>query len=316
MNGGVSLAIWMSGVTREIDRLRQHDGPYGDLLDLLHATARVDVIAGASAGGLAGSLLGLAVATKSDVSSAADLWIERGGIKDMVRDPLRARSALALGGDEHFLGQVRNALGTIATGAGNHPSANGAADAQDHDLHLIITTTISGEQMGYPDYFGTVIRDVDHRQAFHFRRTHAPARNDFGTDDESLSRLALAARTTSSFLARSSRPDLRRRGRADDLHPDMKGIATFEHRRWAVDGGVLVNTPFRRALEAIKRLPAEREVRRVLVYIVASSGSTIAGRDDPERCRRCGMSSRRATSRLGSEFPRRARGDRRVNGRR
>lgn len=40
MNGGVSLAIWMSGVTREIDRLRQHDGPYGDLLDLLHATAR------------------------------------------------------------------------------------------------------------------------------------------------------------------------------------------------------------------------------------------------------------------------------------
>ena len=284
MNGGVSLAIWMSGVTREIDRLRQHDGPYGDLLDLLHATARVDVIAGASAGGLAGSLLGLAVATKSDVSSAADLWIERGGIKDMVRDPFEPDPPSLLRGDEHFLGQVRDALGTIATGAGNHPSAGGAPDAQDHDLHLIITTTtLSGEQTGYPDYFGTVIRDVDHRQAFHFRRTQAPARNDFGTDDESLSRLALAARTTSSFPG-AFEPSLISVGAAgaDDLHPDMKGIATFGHRRWAVDGGVLVNTPFRRALEAIKRLPAEREVRRVLVYIVASSGSTIAGRDDPD----------------------------------
>ena len=90
MNGGVSLAIWMSGVTREIDRLRQHEGTYGELLDLIHATARVDVIAGASAGGLSGSLLGLAVATESEVSSALNLWIERGGLKAMVRDPFEA----------------------------------------------------------------------------------------------------------------------------------------------------------------------------------------------------------------------------------
>jgi patatin-related protein len=283
MNGGVSLAVWMSGVTREIDRLRQHDGAYGDLLDLLHATARVDVIAGASAGGLAGSLLGLAVATKSDVSSAADLWVERGGIRDMLRDPFEPDPPSLLRGDEYFLAQVRDALGTIAAGAGNHPPASGAADAQDHDLHLIITTTtLSGEQTGYPDYFGTVIRDVDHRHAFHFKRTRFPGRNDFGTDDNSLSRLALAARTTSSFPG-AFEPSLIPVGAAgaDDLHPDMKGIATFEHKRWAVDGGVLVNTPFRRALEAIKQLPAEREVRRVLVYIVASSGSTVAGEDDP-----------------------------------
>ena len=60
----------------------------------------------------------------------------------------------------------------------------------------------------------------------------------------------------------------------------MKGIATFGHDRWAIDGGVLVNTPFRRALDAIKTLPAEREVRRVLVYIVASTGSTVSTKDD------------------------------------
>ena len=283
MNGGVSLAIWMSGVTREIDRLRQHDGPYGKLLDLMHATARVDVIAGASAGGLAGTLLGLAVATESEVSGALNLWVERGGLKAMVRDPFEADPPSLLRGDDYFLGEVHKALGRIATTAGNHPSGGGeVADAKDHDLHVIVTTTtLSGEQMGYPDYFETVIRDVDHRQAFVFRRTRDPARNDFGTDERSLARLALAARTTSSFPGafEPSFIPVREDGR-DDLHPSMNGIATFDHDRWAVDGGVLVNTPFGRALDAIKTLPAEREVRRVLVYIVASTGSTVSTKDD------------------------------------
>src|SRR5262249_37697218 len=84
-NGGVSLAIWISGVTLELERLiaasrlefaratasqpsgsRPPSGPsaagsaaqmpaggtYGELLHLLQATARVDVIAGTSAGGI------------------------------------------------------------------------------------------------------------------------------------------------------------------------------------------------------------------------------------------------------------------------
>lgn len=283
MNGGVSLAIWMSGVTREIDRLRQHDGPYGELLDLMHATARVDVIAGASAGGLAGTLLGLAVATESEVSSALNLWVERGGLKAMIRDPFEADPPSLLRGDDYFLGEVYKAFGTIAATAGNHPPGGGTvADAKDHDLHLIVTTTtLSGEQKGYPDHFGTVIRDVDHRQAFVFSRTREPARNDFGTDERSLARLALAARTTSSFPGafEPSFISVQQDGR-DDLHPAMGGIATFDRDRWSVDGGVLVNTPFRRALDAIKTLPAEREVRRVLVYIVASTGSTLATKDD------------------------------------
>lgn len=283
MNGGVSLAVWMSGVTREIDRLRQHDGPYGELLDLMHATARVDVIAGASAGGLAGTLLGLAVATESELSSAFNLWVERGGLKDMVRDPFEPDPPSLLRGDDYFLGEVHKALRTIAATAGSHPSGGGGvADAKDHDLHVIMTTTtLSGEQKGYPDYFETVIRDVDHRQAFVFSRTRDPARNDFGTDERSLARLALAARTTSSFPGafEPSFIPVQEDGR-DDLHPGMKGIATFDHDRWAVDGGVLVNTPFGRALDAIKTLAAEREVRRVLVYIVASTGSTVSTKDD------------------------------------
>jgi predicted acylesterase/phospholipase RssA len=63
LNGGVSLAIWMGGVTYEIDRLTRTwpgaDSVYGRLLDLVQARARADVIAGTSAGGINGAFLAL-----------------------------------------------------------------------------------------------------------------------------------------------------------------------------------------------------------------------------------------------------------------
>jgi predicted acylesterase/phospholipase RssA len=63
LNGGVSLAIWMGGVAREIDRLtraRPGDGSvYGEVLALVQARARADVIAGTSAGGINGAFLAL-----------------------------------------------------------------------------------------------------------------------------------------------------------------------------------------------------------------------------------------------------------------
>lgn len=277
MNGGVSLAVWMSGVTREIDRLRRHDGLYGRLLDLVHATARVDVIAGASAGGLAGTLLGLAVATESEVSSARDLWINRGGFASMLRDPFDPDPPSLLYGDDYFLTEVRDALENICGEAGKHPTGGGAADAQGHDLHVIVTTTtLTGVAKGFPDHFGTVIRDFDHRQAFHFKRTRRPEENDFDLrDDETIARLALAGRTTSSFPGAFEPSFIPVGGDTDELHPSMVPVATFKGDRWAIDGGVLVNTPFRRALDVIRTLPAEREVRRVLVYIVASAGSSL-----------------------------------------
>jgi patatin-related protein len=285
MNGGVSLAVWMSGVTLEIDRLRRHDGVYGQLLDLVHATARVDVIAGASAGGLAGTLLGLAVATESEVSDARDLWIDRGSIADMLRDPFEADPPSLLRGDDYFLARVWDALETIRRKAGRHPTGgeDAAPDVRGHDLHVIVTTTtLTGETKGFPDRFGTVIRDFDHRQAFHFKRTSNPPENDFDVDDGAmLARLALAGRTTSSFPG-AFEPSFIPVGReTDGLHPSMEPVASFQSDRWAVDGGVLVNTPFGRALDVIRTLPAEREVRRVLVYIVASAGTSLDTEPDP-----------------------------------
>ena len=55
LNGGVSLAVWMGGVVLELDRLTRASDGYRNLLRLVGATARADVISGTSAGGINGA---------------------------------------------------------------------------------------------------------------------------------------------------------------------------------------------------------------------------------------------------------------------
>src|SRR3954464_5504626 len=83
LNGGVSLAVWMSGVTHELNRLVQssrrrptgaaESDAYGDLLTALGAEARIDVIAGTSAGGINGGFLALGVVHGIDLSDLRKL---------------------------------------------------------------------------------------------------------------------------------------------------------------------------------------------------------------------------------------------------
>ncbi len=96
--GGVSLAIYMHGTTKEVWKLVRasmrrrmaatHPLPpagdseivYGKLLDLMapHVDLRVmtDIIAGASAGGINGILLAQAISQGSDMEPLRDLWLD------------------------------------------------------------------------------------------------------------------------------------------------------------------------------------------------------------------------------------------------
>src|SRR5262245_15449931 len=95
MTGGVSLAIWMGGVARELNLLEQasrrrvltaadrtapeppgstaSDGApelldlYGRLLEMLDLTVDVDVLSGTSAGGINAAFLGVARARGLDI---------------------------------------------------------------------------------------------------------------------------------------------------------------------------------------------------------------------------------------------------------
>ncbi len=87
MRGGVSLAVWMGGVSLEIDRLRRKDSPYAQLLELTQSDPQVDVIAGTSAGGLNGALLATAVACNVSLAPLRSTWLDKGSFSRPAAQP-------------------------------------------------------------------------------------------------------------------------------------------------------------------------------------------------------------------------------------
>ena len=123
MTGGVSLAVWMGGVAREINLLQQASNLrpraaaigrrrlrcptrgstisrtrrldlrsrdlYLRLLDVLDVTVTVDVLSGTSAGGINAAMLGLSSAAGVDLAGLRDLWLTAGSLDVLLRDPGR-----------------------------------------------------------------------------------------------------------------------------------------------------------------------------------------------------------------------------------
>ena len=107
--GGISLAVYMHGITKEIWHLARasrdhHDGAevaggsravYRTLLAEIAGAADIrlrilpDIVAGASAGGINGIFLGQAVATGQSLDPLTDLWL-RGADSDALLDPAAA----------------------------------------------------------------------------------------------------------------------------------------------------------------------------------------------------------------------------------
>ncbi|HEV2567596.1 patatin-like protein [Sphingomonas sp.] len=107
--GGISLAVYMHGITKEIWRLARasrafHDGRfctgsqevYRQLLERVetHAGLRLtvfsDIIAGASAGGINGIFLAQAVATGQSLDPLTDLWLEAADVERLIDPEARA----------------------------------------------------------------------------------------------------------------------------------------------------------------------------------------------------------------------------------
>ena len=92
MTGGVSLAVWMGGVSAELYRLVKREGVYGDLLALTDTRVTVDITSGSSAGGLNGVFFGAALARDlptSEFDRLRDLWVTAGSFSKLLRDPMK-----------------------------------------------------------------------------------------------------------------------------------------------------------------------------------------------------------------------------------
>src|SRR6478609_7856434 len=124
--GGVSLAVYMHGITKELHKLvrasrafdraqtLQADNPfradetesayYEALRDLAvnghPLTVSIDVIAGTSAGGINGVVLAKVLAVDGDQDGLKKVWIEEADLRKLLRGlpvgPLPVRAALAV----------------------------------------------------------------------------------------------------------------------------------------------------------------------------------------------------------------------------
>lgn len=110
--GGISLAVYMHGITKEVWRLAAasrafHDGHastgsgavYGELLAAILGRSNVrlrvlaDIVAGASAGGINGIFLARALATGQSLDPLTDLWLSDADVDSLIDPDARALSA-------------------------------------------------------------------------------------------------------------------------------------------------------------------------------------------------------------------------------
>ncbi len=110
--GGISLAVYMHGITKEVWRLAAasrafHDGTastgsgavYGELLAEIAGRSNVqlrvlaDIVAGASAGGINGIFLARALATGQSLDPLTDLWLDSADVDKLIDPDARPLSA-------------------------------------------------------------------------------------------------------------------------------------------------------------------------------------------------------------------------------
>jgi patatin-related protein len=295
MTGGVSLAVWIGGVVRELNLLQQagwlrdadgSDGQGGTagsddgarirylrLISLLDVTVGIDIISGTGGGGINAAVLGMARARACDLGGLRDMWLEAGAFDTLLRDPAASSPPSLLDGDV-LLDRLRagmKVLGGRPSPVRPPASGWGAASGKPLTRVFISSTLLTGEASWFTDDAGTLVQDMDHRGLFSFGEADL-------ADPGAWDALAVAARSSMAFpvvfepafVAHAEVPA----GRRSPAQPAMRKFANFTRAHWAVDGGLLMSRPFTPLLQAIYDRPAERQVRRVLLYVVPSAGDS------------------------------------------
>jgi hypothetical protein len=303
MRGGVSLAVWIGGASGEIDELRRGEGFWGELTRAVgFSRVVVDVMAGASAGGLNAVLFGASIRNGFPMKGLGPIWNEVASVDQLRRT--EAPWLSLFNGDVSFLRVIRDELAQQVPPDPVHPEGRepGLVDVQ------LSATLVEPLRVMAPSPADERLSRTRSSARFHFRHDSVTGvdRRDFDATPTNLARLALGARSTSSFpaafepaLVRSTRPAAFGEpepevGPEPDL-VDCRGVFSESGAPGFVvaDGGIVDNIPLGKALEAVAAAPATGPTRRVLVYLHPSGPSpmppspTAAGADgEPDRRRR------------------------------
>lgn len=315
MRGGVSLAVWIGGACREIDALRcarrsipqceaTADDPgcefWSNVLTLSGlSSVIVDVMAGASAGGLNGVIYAAAQVYGFPLQRLRRAWLKLGDLGRMIRPGEETAQGGAgaeesgcpslLLGDNYFFVKTKETLDDLVRA--------GAPGEQTPRVDLTLTATLV-HGVTRPTGHADVNPGEERRFAstFRFRNrgpgwlTDFPPRTDLAVE-ELTARLALAARGTSSYpvaFEAATVHSRRARSFSSECAAGGEGLTVDMGRTFGdasdepfvvMDGGVLDNIPLGRAISAIGNAPADRPTRRVLVY-VHPGGTPPSGTDE------------------------------------
>ena len=319
--GGVSLAVYMHGITKELHKVVRASRAFDESSDLdrpnpfgtngsgsteaayfeaLRSLAKagrrlsvtIDVIAGTSAGGINGVVLGKALARDTQQEKLKRLWIDEGDLKKLLRAPavggVRTRAVLAvlklLRRARQQTSPLRGELMSTLLIEAMQDMDRGTGDATlipaDGKLELFVTATdMHGFEVLVPSGVGGASqRDRYHAQVMEFRASSTDT-GAFGPG--ATPALAFAARATASFPGAFAPVSLESFGQetgkqitvADDLFRyDYEEAGQRARDAWFADGGVLDNAPFDHVIDAIKRRRAKTEVLRRIVYIQPDPG--------------------------------------------
>jgi patatin-related protein len=233
--GGVSLAIYMHGITKEIHRLvvaskgletspdrnpfregteRVYWEALKDLRDREGISTRVvvDILAGSSAGGINAVFLAKALAHNLSQDALRDVWLENGDLRKLLRSRLpglplkvtgwvvgnllRKGTTPPLNGDL-MLTWLWEALNRMDSGQDPSPFPQlKTLMPEDHQLNLFVTTTdLSGYMRLATAHAPKQVQDLWHRHVLPFRYGQGPDQ----LDERHNAALAFAARATSCF---------------------------------------------------------------------------------------------------------------------
>ncbi|TDO44709.1 patatin-related protein [Kribbella sp. VKM Ac-2527] len=306
LNGGVSLAVWMGGVTHELDLVRRASGgdelpaaqPYDEVLaarwrDLCHRDGErrrlvVDVIAGTSAGGLNGSLLATAIANGSTLDPDGDQgpwlrqkWVGLGSLEVGKLVPAVGVPSTSVLDGNYFLDELKKLLEGVAVA--------GKTEAEEPVTLFVTASGLGVQQFEAKDAAGQRFVVPDHRYLFGFTSEQSAkydgANRKFtmtqtnGLSDTRL--LARAARASASFPAAFG-PVLETPKMAVSPPRMQPGQHQADSGAWLVDGGVLDNAPFGPVLDVVARRPVTGRASRYVLYVVPSAGIGLAETRLPE----------------------------------
>lgn len=312
MNGGVSLAVWMGGVTHELDLLCQASRgdrrrvPTGrdagvlalwrELTDQARSEFLVDIVSGTSAGGLNGLILATALGRRAALPRLRDVWERSAALEQLRGNP----SEPSLLSGHAFRKKIEDEVRRIGE------SDAGVRPPQPVTL-FVTATALDGLPRSYTDGFGNHFDVRDHRRLYRFacektlryvksgdgdrdpeERCDEPGAtwrytphevNDFNR--HRTDHLATAARATASFPVAFS--PISEQCLIDNR--EIPRLLRNDRASCVIDGGILNNAPFLPVLETITRRPlANKPVRRVLVFVVPTAGRLGREKAGAEQC--------------------------------